>query len=166
MSLIDKLPYFITGRRKHTASREEVLRARPLRNPVVTWERNEQGEVVLNIPLQKGRVLKALKWFFPAPDYKQLILDEIGGDMWELCDGNNTIDQIRRHLSLKYKLERREAEASILEYLRQLAKRRLVVALGEPSTAASAPPQQQNAEPNPEFAPKTLKRRKSSKPAR
>jgi len=166
VSLIDKLPYFITGRRKSTASREEVLKARPLRNPVVTWERNEQGEVVLNIPLQKGRVLKALKWFFPAPDYKQLVLDEIGGDMWELCDGNNTIDQIRQHLSSKYKLERREAEASILEYLRQLAKRRLVVALGEPSAAASAPAQQQDTKPNPKSTQKTLKRRKPSKSAR
>lgn len=138
MSLIDGLRFFVTGRRRDTVSRQDVLRARPLRNPVVSWERNDQGETILHIPLQKGRVLNALRWFFPAPDKKQLVLDEIGGDMWELCDGTKTIDEIRRHLSQKYRLERREAEASTIEYLRQLAKRRLVVALGDQQSEAVA----------------------------
>jgi hypothetical protein len=131
MSLIDRLPSWITGRRRATASREEVLRALPLRNPNVQYERNEQGEMVLSVPLAKGRVIKGLKWFLPAPDRKQILLDEIGADIWELCDGTNTVEGIRRRLSEKYRLERREAEASLMEYLRMLAKRSLVVAMGQ-----------------------------------
>ncbi|MGQ9525351.1 MAG: PqqD family protein [Armatimonadota bacterium] len=156
MSLTDGLRFFVTGRRRNAVGRQEVLRARPIRNPVVSWERNDQGETILHIPLQKGRVIKALRWFFPAPDQKQLVLDEIGGDMWELCDGTNTIDDIRRRLCDKYRLERREAEASLIEYLRQLAKRRLVVALGD------APAQTQDAQPKPDSA--SGRRRKRSLP--
>ena len=163
MSLIDGLRFFVTGRRRNPVGRQEVLRARPMRNPVVSWERNDQGETVLHIPLQKGRVIGALRWFFPAPDQKQLILDEIGGDMWELCDGTKTIDEIRRHLSQKYRLERREAEASTIEYLRQLSKRRLVVALGDAPTqpsAEDAPPQPKPEAPHKPAAARGFRRKR------
>jgi len=43
-----------------------------------------------------------------------------------LCDGHNTIDTIIRALCNKYKLTRKEAETSLLEYFRRLGKRGIV----------------------------------------
>ena len=55
-----------------------------------------------------------------------LTLDEIGSFVWRLCDGNHSVREIIRALAARYKLHRKEAEVSVVAYLRTLAKRRLI----------------------------------------
>jgi len=57
------------------------------------------------------------------PNKRVVALDEVGSFVWEQCDGNNTIDVIVRKIRNKYNLTRKEAETSLLMYMRQLGKR-------------------------------------------
>lgn len=138
MSLVEGFLRFIGFpglKKKPELSRTMVLRARPLRNPSARWE-TEEGETIITIPLKpKGRGAKLLSRFFPSPEEKQIALDEIGSEVWALCDGQITIEQIIKKIAEKYKLNRKEAEASILEYLRQLSRKRLIIALADPQEA-------------------------------
>jgi hypothetical protein len=63
---------------------------------------------------------------FVAPPYKQVVLDEVGSDVWNLCTGDNDVDTIVKTLARKYKLGRREVELSLANYLRTLAQRGLI----------------------------------------
>jgi hypothetical protein len=113
-------------RRRPKYSKQEVLRALPVRNALVEWALNDDQEVVLKIPRRKDRVGRILSRIFAAPEFKQIVLDEVGSDVWQLCTGENTVDAIVRDLARKYKLNRREVELSLSNYLKQLAQRGLI----------------------------------------
>jgi hypothetical protein len=113
-------------RKKPKLSRDQALSARPVRNPVLKWERNENGEIRLLVPLRKDRVTRVLRKLLRAPEYKEILLDEVGSDIWELCDGKHTVQSIIVATCKKYKLTRRECEASVGTYLKMLSERNLV----------------------------------------
>jgi len=119
-------------------SRSEFLSLRPVRSPIVEWEKNEKGEIKLVIPLrkieekmkdrkkEKKRRVTIFSRLFPEPEEKRIQLDEIGSIVWELCDGEKTTKEIVDFLCQKYKLLQREAEISLSSYLNSLAKRGLI----------------------------------------
>lgn len=116
----------ITRRRQPGVSKAEVLGAFPVRNALVAWELNDRDEVVLRVPRRQDRVGKILSRIFAAPDHRQIVLDELGSRVWQLCTGKNTVESIVRDLAKQYRLSRREVELSLSRYLQQLARRGLV----------------------------------------
>lgn len=113
-------------RKKPVLDRGKALKACPVRHPQVRFERNEEGEVTLYLPRRRDRVGRALMWIFRATPEKEIVLDEVGSDVWELCDGVNSVDAIVGAVSRKYKITRRECETSIGAYLKTLGERNLV----------------------------------------
>jgi hypothetical protein len=107
-------------------SRQEILTAVPVRNSLVEWETNEHEEVVLKVPRRQDRIGRLLHRVFVAPAFKQIVLDEVGSDVWVLCTGENSVDAIVKSMAKKYKLSRREVELSLASYLRTLAQRGLI----------------------------------------
>lgn len=124
-------------------TKAEVLRARPLRNPAVTWGHDDKGDMVIHIPLERRRWTSRFSKFLPFPETRHILLDDVGADVWEKCDGEHTIEAIRRFLTATYQLNPKEAEASLIAHLQQLAKRKLIVTLADTSeakeTASSTP---------------------------
>lgn len=107
-------------------TREEVLNAYPVRNQLITWEEEENGEISLVVPQKKSLWIKIVARLFSVPDKRVIVLDEVGAFVWKLCDGKHTIDLVVRRLRNEYSLTYKEAETSLLTYLRQLAKRGLI----------------------------------------
>jgi len=122
---------------KPKVSRAQVLGARPVRNPVVTWERRPRLDdfddreedapvVLLRVPRRSGRWPDFVARVFRLPEARKIELDEMGSDVWEMCDGTTTVEALTRAVCAKHHLNRRQAEASVTAYLRMLAERRLV----------------------------------------
>ncbi len=107
-------------------TRQESLSAHPVRNSAVEWNETEEGEVLIILRPRTDRVARVLKWIFPPPRERRIALDMVGSEVWRLCDGRTSVDQIIRRMARRYKLNRKEAETSTTEYLRQLGRRRLV----------------------------------------
>ena len=118
MKILDYLPF-----RRAPADWRAVLRALPLRNSRIDWSADEEGLVTLRIPQRQDRWARFLNRIATAPDHRRVALDEIGSDVWRLCDGATTVEAVVRALMKKYKLSRREVELSLSLYLKQLAKR-------------------------------------------
>lgn len=57
---------------------------------------------------------------------RQIILDEIGGSIWEMCDGKMDLNTIINSVVRGHKLTRREAEISVTAFFRMLAQRNLI----------------------------------------
>lgn len=113
-------------RKKPRVTREQALRARPIRNPALQWERGTDGETRLRIPRRKDAVARALCRIFRAPEYREIVLDEVGSDIWELCDGQHSVEAIVSLTAKKYKMTRRECETSVSTYLKMLGERNLL----------------------------------------
>ena len=129
-ALLNRIPFF-ARRRAMQFDRRDVLSARPFRNELIEWEVREPDQdaresvpaVVLRVPRRGDRWGQMLNRFFEGPSHRQVILDELGTDVWQMCDGQTSIEALIRALAKKHKLERREVELSLTLYLKTLAKR-------------------------------------------
>ena len=113
-------------RKKPVLTRGQALGVRPMRNPVLKWERKDDGEAHLLVPSRKDLVARALCKIFRAPPHKEIVLDEVGSDIWELCDGGHSVEAIVLAMCKRYKITRRECEASVGTYLKMLGERKLI----------------------------------------
>jgi hypothetical protein len=107
-------------------SREAMLASRPLRNEEVQWDRDENGEVYITMVRARSWKVNLLSKVFYVPERRRLVLDEVGSQVWGMCDGKTSVETMIRRLSGQYKLNIKESEISLLHYLRQLGQKRLV----------------------------------------
>ena len=118
----------LLGRKKKVKglTRREALSTLPVRNEALKAEANAKGELVMTVPRRTDWVGKLLAAVFAVPKERKIVLDQVGADIWGLCDGQHTVEDIIAALSGKYKLNRKEAEVSLTAYLRQLGRRGLI----------------------------------------
>lgn len=116
-------------KRKPKLTRQQSLNAYPVKNIAVREEIDDGGFVTLHIPRKSKWWVRLLMVFFYVPEERTVALDEVGSFVWKLCDGEHTVRDLIGELSSKYKLNRREAEVSLIAYLRTLGKKRLIAIL-------------------------------------
>jgi len=112
--------------RKPKLSREHALQARPVRNPSLKWEALDNGEVQITLPRRSDAMGKVLSGLFSVPQSKPVNLDVVGARVWQLCDGEHTVNEIAEALMDEHRIHRREAEVSLTEFLKMLGKRNMV----------------------------------------
>ena len=102
------------------------MKLRPVRNDAIVLQENAAGEAELNIPYRKDRIARAIAFVVHLPEARKVQLDEVGTFVWKLCDGEHTVDGIVRAMTVHYKMNRAEVEASVGRYLQMLAERRFI----------------------------------------
>lgn len=122
----------IFGRKKaQQITREQVLSSRPFRNPQLKVTRTEDDGVAVKIPRRKIWWVNLFAKLGRVPEYRLLTLDRVGTSVWDMCDGEHTVSDLIGQLAGEHQLSRKEAELSLVTYLRQLAERGVVVLLVE-----------------------------------
>ncbi len=106
--------------------RQDSLSARPVLNSLVKVERDEEENIVLQIPRRDSAMVRLVSRVFKMRPYRRITLDDLGTFVVELCDGEHSVRQIVDKLAEEYTLNRREAELSTAQFLRDLARRSIV----------------------------------------
>ncbi len=70
--------------------------------------------------------MRLLSKVFYVPQERKITLDEVGTQVWQMCDGRTTVAQMIESLGKTYTLDRKEAEVSLLSYLKTLGQKRFV----------------------------------------
>lgn len=123
----------ILGRKKESGSsrpgldRRQALEAQPVLNQVISLEHDADGNAILNIPRKRTRMVKRMAKVFHLPPYKKIELDELGTFVVNLCDGTNSVSDIIDGFARHFQLDRREAEVSMVSFLKTLAKKGIIV---------------------------------------
>ncbi|MBC8104742.1 MAG: PqqD family protein [Cytophagales bacterium] len=143
MHLFGSIKNMVNGNRPKV-TRAQMLGAIPVRNVAVQWGRETRDEArpriaLLRIPRRSDRFGNTIAKLFRLPEFRKLELDEIGSDVWEMCDGTISVEAVTRAICAKYHLNRRQAEASVAAYLKMLAERRLIALRSPKATAAKNP---------------------------
>jgi Coenzyme PQQ synthesis protein D (PqqD) len=143
-SLSDFANAFFPGKKNPKISRRQSLALCPVRNPDVSWETDaepaspdtedsrENQFVTISVPLEKKKVLKPVRWLASKiarqapPDSRRLQLDEVGSFVWNKSDGQTNMRQLIWIICDRYKLNRRDAESALLEFMNTLAGRNLL----------------------------------------
>lgn len=106
----------------------KMLLAVPLRNMAASVYREKNGRVILTVPLQRARWQVApITWIIKLDTERKTRLDEMGTELWELCDGTRTVEEIIEVFSTRYALTFHEARLSVNEQLKQLIQRSALV---------------------------------------
>jgi hypothetical protein len=133
MSWLPKWP--LIGRPRKAAGqpdRRQTMALAPLRNPTVAWSPPASAPVTIEIPLQRRPVARPLKWLASKlarrepPTVRRLELDPVGSFVWRAVDGTTTVRALIWRLAAEFKMNRRDAEASLLEFLSALSARNLL----------------------------------------
>ncbi len=103
-----------------------MLSSRPTHNELIDWEKNEDGDVRIIVTRQASWKVKLLSKFFYIPKKRRITLDELGSEVWVLCNGNTTVGQMIEVLSQRHQLNTKEAEVSLLSYLKTLGQKRFI----------------------------------------
>ena len=103
-----------------------MLGSRPTRNDLITWEKNDNGEARITVERQDSWKIRMLSKVFYIPRQRTITLDEVGSVVWQMCNGRTTVAQMIEDLRKKYKLDRKEAEVSLLAYLKTLGQKRFI----------------------------------------
>ncbi|MFA4029969.1 MAG: hypothetical protein GDYSWBUE_001305 [Candidatus Fervidibacterota bacterium] len=108
-----------------TLKHSQVLRLKPMRDESVAWEVDENGLVRIESK-HTGLVGRLLGMLLRFKAKRRIELDELGSLVWLMCDGRCTVGEIAQELIKRYKLEKRDAEISLITFIQQLMKRRLI----------------------------------------
>ena len=117
------------NRRNGSLPRGEMLALRPLRNQAIAWQMKTDTEAPgasLTVPRREDKLGRIVSRIFQVPATKTIELDEFGAAVWEKCDGRHSVEQLVVFTSQAYKLNRRQAEVSVVSFMRMLAQRRLI----------------------------------------
>jgi len=117
---------FFRRRQRPQLTRDDLLASRPVLNQAVSWSLDDQQEVRIEIPRRDVWWVNLLAKIIYTPKKRTIALDEVGSVVWKMIDERKTVQAMIGQLAAQYKLNRREAEAALIAYLRTLAKKNLV----------------------------------------
>ena len=109
--------------------RRTSLASRPVRNTMVQWTDKPEG-IVLTITVRSPTQSTMFSKLFPTPARREVQLDEIGSEIWRLCDGEHSTADLLDWVRTRYQFSYKEAELGITKYLKELVRRNLVVIVG------------------------------------
>lgn len=116
----------VAKKKQQGLDRDAALKAVPVKNQLAKVEETKSGAVRILVPVRQTWWTRLMRRLTQAPRYKKIELDEIGTYVWEQCDGQTTVAALIDKLCERFKLSRREGEASLTQYLRELAQRGVI----------------------------------------
>lgn len=103
-----------------------MMNSRPARNELLSWDTTESGEAQITVTREETWKTRLLSKVFYIPEKRTITLDEVGTQVWRMCDGHTSVASMIDRLRDEYKLDRKEAEVSLLSYLKTLGQKRFV----------------------------------------
>jgi hypothetical protein len=117
---------FPGNRKKPQLTKDDLLASRVVLNQAVTWSMTDEHVIKIDIPRREDWWVKLLSKLFYTPENRTIALDEVGTFVWQSIEEGRTVESMIGHLAKQYKLNRREAEASLIAYLQTLGKKNLI----------------------------------------
>ncbi|MBD3422531.1 MAG: PqqD family peptide modification chaperone [Chitinivibrionales bacterium] len=112
----------------------EILDSIPVHNEALAVEEHSDDGVLLKVPLKKKWYTGfPFSFFMPISKYRAVALDTTGEKVWNACDGITTTESIIERFARFHLITFHEARLCVVEYLRLLTRRGLLVMIGTTS---------------------------------
>jgi hypothetical protein len=101
-----------------------MLAATPVPNAAAVVERLESDQVRLTIPRRRPWFLvPPISWIIRPSATRTVVLDTLGTQVWDLCDGQRPVEQIVEAFADEHQLTFHESRVAATNYLRLLIER-------------------------------------------
>ena len=100
-----------------------MMEAVPLRNAAARVERLSDGTQKVFVRKLKPWYMKPpLTWIMQRRPERCLLLDRLGTEVWDLCDGRRRVEDIVDRFAERHRLSFHEARTAVTLYLRMLIR--------------------------------------------
>lgn len=101
-----------------------MLRARPTRNTAARAVENGSTGVTLWVKRRRPAwMVPPVSWVVPYAAEREIVLDALGRQVWQWCDGSLTVEEIADRFKDEHRLTFHEARAAVTGYLQKLIQR-------------------------------------------
>jgi len=111
-------------------TRREALDCIPVKNRHIQEERLENGDVLVSYPVTVRPWMAAVARWIGAggtpPPMARLQLDRLGAGVWSMLDGQTPLRRVAAAFAEIHRLERKEAEVAVTQFVRELGRRGLI----------------------------------------
>ena len=83
----------------------------------------DDGRISFTVLRNPKRMIRFFLGVLGVSGEKNITLDEIGTFVWQHCDGQRTVADISQCMKDEYKLTRKEAQVSVLQFIQLLMKK-------------------------------------------
>ncbi len=115
---------------KPVMGREQALDMVLVRNSAIKAETGADGLMRIRYEVASrpwfGRLAERVGMWDGTPVKRTLELDELGSFVWGLIDDKRTVRDLAVLFVERYKVQPREAEVAVTEFIRQLGRRGLI----------------------------------------
>ena len=112
------------------AQRDSSLNLTPVKNIQITEKQLTGGMVLIRYPVTirpwVARVFKRLGQQVNENRNRKLQLDALGTEVWALIDGDRSVRRIIEMFASTHRLQLREAELAVTQFLRDLGRRGII----------------------------------------
>ena len=121
------MPSFIT----YQGSRAKIpykklLQAKPKKSENVEWDGKDPETLKLYVPYKKTYIIKLLSRFMEIPDERTFRFNQMGTMVWDLCDGTNTIEEIKLAIMKRSKGDEKDIERRLIKFINKLSVNELI----------------------------------------
>lgn len=106
---------------------KKYMQSRPVRNEKVDWERLNSDVVKLYLPHKKTPLMKLLGRFIDIPEERSFRFNPMGSMVWELCDGKNTVEEIKEIILKRTKSSDKDVEKRLSKFINKLIRNELIM---------------------------------------
>jgi len=114
---------------EENVSWRRLLESKPVRNSGIKFERsdNDADGMCVHIKGKKPAFLiPPISWVIRPRLNKRMWIDKIGVQLWDLCDGTRTMEQVIDGFASTHRLTFHEARVSVTGYLKGLVERGVI----------------------------------------
>ena len=117
------------------ASWKQMLAARPVQNAAANVERTDADSLKITVQKQKPRfMVPPLSWVMTPKLYRTVVLAGLGREIWDLCDGSRTVEEVVDAFADRYRLSFHESRAAVTGYMKLLVQRGALAMVVSPPT--------------------------------
>lgn len=99
-----------------------------MRNAAARVERNVKKNIAIYVKTSRPRYLvPPLSWIVPFRSERRVTLDRLGMQVWTLCNGERTVENVIDAFKEQYNLTFHEARVAVTEYIKTLIQRGVLV---------------------------------------
>jgi len=107
-----------------TVSWRRMLQARAVQNAAAEVRREGEEELRITVRKRKpGFLVPPLNWVIRPRLERTIVLDRLGMEVWDLCDGTQTVEDVIDKFSLRQRLSFHEARVAVTGYIKTLVQR-------------------------------------------
>lgn len=105
---------------------KKFMLSRPYRSDKVEWERMNEDVIKLYMPMKKGPLMKLVGRVIEIPEERTYRFNPMGSMVWELCDGKNTVEDIKENIVKRTKGNDKDMEKRLIKFLNKLIRNDLI----------------------------------------